>query len=242
MGAIVLLPLCVDDAALDRCLAALDAAPRRAPRSGWPMTRRQGRVRRPWSSTGWRIRRCRPSTPGARGRWARLPIWMRCCAPAMAGRGRAGAGQRAVARLVAAVAGCLRPRCRHRHRDPWCNAGETAAWPRLGEINPEPHDPALLAHTCATLPTLHQVAIGGHPRGAGTWQRAPPCRWLDVDSYAGWNAALIDLSLRMAGLGWRNVLCETAFVSRAGEAVSRDGDTEARRHAGRPGCRGWPIS
>lgn len=31
----------------------------------------------------------------------------------------------------------------------------------------------------------------------------------------------------MAGLGWRNVLCETAFVGRAGEAISRDGDLEA---------------
>jgi hypothetical protein len=44
MGAIVLLPLCVDDAALDRCLAALDAGTAPGPRSGWPMTRRPGRA------------------------------------------------------------------------------------------------------------------------------------------------------------------------------------------------------
>ncbi len=41
---------------------------------------------------------------------------------------------------------------------------------------------------------------------------AAPVAWM-WDSYAGWNAALVDLSLRMAGLGWRNVLCETAFAA-----------------------------
>ncbi len=46
MGAIVLLPLCVDDAALDRCLAALDAGTAPGPRSGWPTMRRPGRARR----------------------------------------------------------------------------------------------------------------------------------------------------------------------------------------------------
>jgi hypothetical protein len=40
---------------------------------------------------------------------------------------------------------------------------------------------------------------------------------LDASSYASWYAALIDLSLRLSGLGWRNALCETAFVARAGE-------------------------
>ena len=73
--------------------------------------------------------------------------------------------------------------------------------------------------TCPPSAVTHAVLVRGNAR-----RRAGG---LDVDSYAGWNAALVDLSLRMAGLGWRNVLCETAFVSRAGEAVSRDGDLEA---------------
>ena len=50
---------------------------------------------------------------------------------------------------------------------------------------------------------------------------------LDASSYASWYAALIDLSLRMAGLGWRNVLCETAFVARGGEGGPADGDMDA---------------
>ena len=50
---------------------------------------------------------------------------------------------------------------------------------------------------------------------------------LDASSYGSWYAALIDLSLRLAGLGWRNVLCETAFVARRGEGVPFDGDMDA---------------
>ncbi|HBK46430.1 MAG TPA: glycosyltransferase, partial [Xanthomonadaceae bacterium] len=38
---------------------------------------------------------------------------------------------------------------------------------------------------------------------------------------------LIDLSLRMAGLGWRNVLCETAFVACRDEGRPADGDLDA---------------
>jgi hypothetical protein len=50
---------------------------------------------------------------------------------------------------------------------------------------------------------------------------------LDAASYASWYAALIDLSLRLSGLGWRNALCETAFVARGGEGGPADGDLDA---------------
>ncbi len=39
-----------------------------------------------------------------------------------------------------------------------------------------------------------------------------------------WYAALIDLSLRLSGLGWRNVLCETAFVARGVEGGAGEAD------------------
>ncbi|EPG2418211.1 TPA: glycosyltransferase [Stenotrophomonas maltophilia] len=229
MGAIVLLPLCVDDAALDRCLAALDAGT--APGTAvWLADDAQTGPRAQAVVEHWLAhtplqaeytRRARPL-----GEVAHLDEMLRACegmdvavlAPdSVPAPGWLQQLQDAFAR-DAAIATAT----------PWCNAGETAAWPRLGEINPEPDDPALLAHTCATLPVLHPelpsavthaVLVRGNAR-----RRAGG---LDVDSYAGWNAALVDLSLRMAGLGWRNVLCETAFVSRAGEAVSRDGDLEA---------------
>lgn len=63
-----------------------------------------------------------------------------------------------------------------------------------------------------------------------------------MDSYAGWNAALVDLSLRMAGLGWRNVLCETAFVSRAGRRSAVTAILKRWLRAGRAGCLGWRTS
>ena len=50
---------------------------------------------------------------------------------------------------------------------------------------------------------------------------------LDAASYGSWYAALVDLSLRLGGLGWRNALCETAFVARGGEGVPSDGDLDA---------------
>jgi len=110
---------------------------------------------------------------------------------------------------------------------PWCNAGEAAAWPRLGEISPLPEDPDRLARACAAMPPLHPelpaaidhaVALRGAARARAGG--------LDVSSFGAWYAALIDLSLRCAGLGWRNVLCETAFVARGGEGVPADGDLD----------------
>lgn len=111
---------------------------------------------------------------------------------------------------------------------PWSNAGETASWPRIGEIAPAPDDAGQFARACAAMPPLHPelpaavshaVALRGSAR-----KRAGG---LDAASYGSWYAALIDLSLRMSGLGWRNVLCETAFVARGGEGVPFDGDLDA---------------
>jgi len=65
----------------------------------------------------------------------------------------------------------------------------------------------------------HAVALRGNAR-----KRAGG---LDAASYGSWYAALVDLSLRMSGLGWRNALCETAFVARGGEGVAGDGDLDA---------------
>ncbi|MGJ4731095.1 glycosyltransferase, partial [Luteimonas sp. SDU101] len=38
---------------------------------------------------------------------------------------------------------------------PWCNAGEVAAWPRIGEISPAPADAGRIARACAAMPPLH---------------------------------------------------------------------------------------
>ena len=111
---------------------------------------------------------------------------------------------------------------------PWCNAGEVAAWPRIGEIAPVPADGARVARACAQMPPLHPelpaaVAHAVILRGSARRKAGG----LDAASYGSWYAALIDLSLRLSGLGWRNVLCETAFVARRGEGGPADGDMDA---------------
>lgn len=111
---------------------------------------------------------------------------------------------------------------------PWCNAGETAAWPRLGEIDPVPADLNAMAQACAGLPPMHPELPSAVTHAVLLRANARrKAGGLDMHSYGSWNAALVDLSLRMAGLGWRNALCETAFVARAGEATAFDGDMDA---------------
>jgi hypothetical protein len=97
----------------------------------------------------------------------------------------------------------------------------------MGEITEPPQDIERTAAACAAMPPVHPelpaavthaVALRGNAR-----QRAGG---LDASSYGSWYAALIDLSLRLSGLGWRNALCETAFVARGGEGVAFDGDMD----------------
>ncbi|WP_064748853.1 glycosyltransferase [Lysobacter firmicutimachus] len=113
---------------------------------------------------------------------------------------------------------------------PWCNAGEAAAWPRVGEIAPQPDgdDADRLARALAQMPAAHPelpAAVGHAVLLRGKARRR--AGGLDAASYGSWYAALTDLSLRLAGLGWRNVLCDTAYVARGGEGRPCDGDMEA---------------
>ena len=111
---------------------------------------------------------------------------------------------------------------------PWCNAGEVAAWPRIGEISPMPSDPARIARASAAMSPLHPelpAAVAHAVMLRGSARRK--AGGLDAASYGSWYAALIDLCLRLSGLGWRNVLCETAFVARGGEGGPAEGDMDA---------------
>lgn len=108
---------------------------------------------------------------------------------------------------------------------PWSNAGEVASWPRIGEVAALPADLARMASACAAMPPVHPelpAAVSHAVLLRGSARRM--AGGLDAHSYGSWYAALIDLSLRLSGLGWRNALCETAYVARIGEAVPVDGD------------------
>ncbi|MFT3755846.1 MAG: glycosyltransferase [Pseudoxanthomonas sp.] len=226
---IVLLPVGVGDEALDACLAALDASTpagtrvwladdaQAGPRAGVIIERWLGRTRLQADYT----RRQQPI-----GEVAHLDEMLRACA---------GLDVAVLAPDAQPLPGWLQQLSACLARDaaiatatPWCNAGEAAAWPQLGEINLLPADFELTARACAAMPPLHPelpsavahaVAIRGSAR-----QRAGG---LDASSYASWYAALIDLSLRLSGLGWRNALCETAFVARGGEGGPDEGDMDA---------------
>ncbi|QDH70983.1 glycosyltransferase family 2 protein [Marilutibacter alkalisoli] len=225
---IVVIPVGTDDAALDACLGALEA-------STPPGTR-------VWLADDARV--------GPRG-YAIIERWIAATSlQADYSRRERGIGE--VAHLDQALAACgdadvvvLAPDAVPAHgwldrlaaclgadgaiatATPWCNAGEAAAWPRIGEIAPLPDDLQPLARATAAMPGLcpelpagvsHAVLIRGSARlRAGG---------LDATSYGSWYAALIDLSLRLAGLGWRNVLCDTAYVARTVEGVPFEGDME----------------
>jgi hypothetical protein len=98
---------------------------------------------------------------------------------------------------------------------PWSNVGELCAFPNFGEDNPLPEFPEIIAEAAlgaATLPELpvsspHCVLI----------RRAALARigMLDSTSHPNIADALVDFSLRAASMGWRNVLCDSAYVGQA---------------------------
>jgi hypothetical protein len=226
---IILIPVGVDDDALDACLAALDATTPARTRvwladDAQAGPRGQELVRRWLEHTPLQAGYTRRQRPI--GEVAHLDEVLRACGEAdavvLASDARPLPGW--YARLLDALGadGAIGS------ATPWCNVGETAAWPRIGELNDAPADPAQLARAAAAMPAhppelpnalTHAVALRGAAR-----RRAGG---LDAASYGSWYAALVDLSLRLAGLGWRNVLCPTAFVARRAEAGPAEGDMDA---------------
>lgn len=225
---IVLVPVGADEAALDACLAALDAGTPAGTRV-WLADNAQAGPRGAAVIERWL--RCTPLQAAHTrraspvGEAAHIDEALRACGNAdvavLAGDARPAPG------WLERLADCLASDPAIATATPWSNAGEAAAWPRIGEIVALDASPTLLAQACARLG-------GGHPelpaavshavllRGAARVQAGG----LDAASYRSWYAALIDLSLRLAGLGGRSVLCETAFVLRAAEGAPRDGDMD----------------
>ena len=226
---IVLLPLGADEDALDACLAALDAAtPAGTPI--WLADDAQAGPRGIALVERWlqrtRLRAEYTRRPRPVGEVAHLQQMFDACGDADVVV--LAADTRPLPGWLPQLAACLARDASIATATPWCNAGEAAGWPRLGEIAPPPADPALTAQACAAMPprhpelpaaVAHAVALRGSAR-----RRAGG---LDAASFGSWYAALIDLSLRLAGLGWRNALCETAFVARGGEGRPADGDMDA---------------
>lgn len=225
---IVLVPVGADEAALDACLAALDAGTPAGTRV-WLADNAQAGPRGAEVIERW-LRRTPLQAAHTRraspvGEAAHIDEALRACGNAdvavLAGDARPAPG------WLERLADCLASDPAIATATPWSNAGEAAAWPRIGEIVALDASPTLLAQACARLD-------GGHPELPAAVSHAVLLRGsaraqaggLDAASYRSWYAALIDLSLRLAGLGGRSVLCETAFVLRAAEGAPRDGDMD----------------
>ena len=227
---VILLPVAVDDGTLDACLAALDAGTPAGTRV-WLADDAQAGPRALAIIGHWLDRTPLQAEYTCRqrrlGEVAHLDQALAACGDAdvivLAPDAVPGPGWARQLATCAAGDGSIAT------ATPWCNAGESAAWPECGEVSPRPDAAALarlaraaegMAPVHPELPAAvdHAVFIRGRARvKAGG---------LDAASYGSWYAALIDLSLRMAGLGWRNVLCETAFVARGGEGGPADGDLD----------------
>ena len=226
---VVLLPVGVDDAALDACLAALEAGTPAGTRV-WLADDAQAGPRGLAIIERW-LQRTRLQADYTRrtrpiGEVAHLDEALRACGDAdvlvLAADAVPTPG------WATQLTACFARDAAIATATPWCNAGESAAWPRIGEVTAMPGEPMKLAQACAAMPPVHPelpaaVAHAVLLRGAARRKAGG----LDAASYASWYAALIDLSMRFSGLGWRNVLCETAFVARGGEGGPGDGDMDA---------------
>lgn len=225
---IVLLPVGVDDDALDACLAALDAGTPGGSRI-WMADDAQAGPRGLAIIERWLERTPLRADYTRRNRMlgevAHMDEMLKACGDAdvvvLAPDARVLPG------WLTQLAACFARDASIATATPWCNAGEAAAWPRIGEISLLTDDAEPLAHAAAAMPPMHPelpaaishaVALRGNAR-----KRAGG---LDTASYGSWYAALIDLSLRLSGLGWRNALCETAFVARSHEGTPFDGDMD----------------
>lgn len=227
---VVLLPVGLDDGALDATLAALDAATPAGTRVWLADDARAGPrglaiIERWLAGTAL----CADYTRRQRavGPVAHLEEALAACGDtdvAVLGEdARPGPG------WLQQLAACLARDPAIATATPWSNAGEAASWPRMGEVAPVPSvdELAALARAAASLPPRHPElpAAIGHAvllRGRARGRAGGP----DAASFGSWTAALVDLSLRFAGQGWRNALCETAFVAAPAEGVPADGDLD----------------
>lgn len=226
---VVLLPVGADDDALDACLAALDAGTPAGTRI-WLADDAQAGPRGLAIIERWlqrtHLQADYTRRPRPVGEVAHVEEMLKACGDADVALLAPDA--QPLPGWLQQLSACLARDASIGTATPWCNAGEAAAWPRLGEISPPPVDFERTARACAGLPPLHPelpsaIAHAVVIRGSARKRVGG----LDASSYASWYAALIDLSLRLAGLGWRNALCETAFVARGGEGLPADGDMDA---------------
>ena len=99
---------------------------------------------------------------------------------------------------------------------PWSNVGELCAFPNFGEDNPLPEFPEIIAEAAAVKPVLPELPAASPQCLLVRRSALARIGALDSTSHPNIADALVDFSLRAASMGWRNVLCDSAYVGQAG--------------------------
>ncbi|HEU0151897.1 MAG TPA: glycosyltransferase [Arenimonas sp.] len=102
---------------------------------------------------------------------------------------------------------------------PWSNNAEICSWPRFCEDNPAPEFPDAVAEAAAGLAPAYPEL----PTAVGfcMYVRRAALRQLgdfDAETFGRGYGEENDFCLRAAAMGWRNVLCDTAYVVHQGGA------------------------
>ena len=103
---------------------------------------------------------------------------------------------------------------------PWSNNAEICSFPELCEDNPVPDDPDRVAEACASAGAPEYPEL---PTGVGfcMYVRRAALRQagdFDATTFGRGYGEENDFCLRVAGIGWRNALCDDAYVVHAGNA------------------------
>ena len=103
---------------------------------------------------------------------------------------------------------------------PWSNNAEICSFPALCENNLVPDDPDRVAVACASAGAPEYPEL---PTGVGfcMYIRRAALRQVgnfDAATFGRGYGEENDFCLRVAGIGWRNVLCDDAYVVHAGNA------------------------
>ena len=103
---------------------------------------------------------------------------------------------------------------------PFTNNGEIASWPHMCQANPWPHDPDLIAAACQRAGAPQYPDL---PTAVGfcMWIRRRALRALGLFDEQGFGRGYgeeNDFSQRAQQAGWRNVLCDDAYVAHRGGA------------------------
>lgn len=118
------------------------------------------------------------------------------------------------------IAACAASDARIATISPWSNNAEIASFPRFCENNPVPDDPDAIAAAAASAGAPEYPELPTAMGFCMYLRRAAldACGDFDVATFGRGYGEENDLSLRFAGHGWRNVLCDDAYVVHSGNA------------------------